>query len=159
MTWRLEIGDCLTCQLLARRDAGEAPLWDCIYRAKYWDVVHSYNTSLPGWLVLVARRHIEAIAETTEDEAIELGQLQRRVSIALQQVTGCPKTYVVQFAEAKEHPHVHFHVIPRMADLPDDKRGPKVFDYLGVPEEQRVCEAGMNELAHRIREILGYSPT
>src|SRR5690349_2890677 len=56
---------CHTCDLLKRRDEGNAPLWDCIYRTPYWDVVHSYNTALPGWLVLVARRHIAAIAELT----------------------------------------------------------------------------------------------
>ena len=104
---------CYTCELIARRDAGQAPPWDCIHRSQYWDVVHSYNTALPGWLVLVARRHIEAIDEMTEDEAVELGLLMRRVSVALKQTTGCVKTYVLQFAEAAEHPHVHFHIIPR----------------------------------------------
>ena len=44
------------CELLAARDRGEAPDWDCIARTPQWDVVHSNNTSLPGWLVLVLRR-------------------------------------------------------------------------------------------------------
>lgn len=145
---------CLTCELLAARDKGDRPLWDNIYRAQYWDVVHSYNTSLPGWLVLVARRHMSVIAEMTEDEATELGQLQRRVSLALHAVTGCAKTYVVQFAEAAEHPHVHFHVIPILADMPADHRGPAVFKYLGVPEDQRVSETRMNEIGAQIRILL-----
>ncbi len=42
---------CMTCELVARRDRGEAPLWDNIYRTAHWDLVHSYNTALPGWLV------------------------------------------------------------------------------------------------------------
>jgi diadenosine tetraphosphate (Ap4A) HIT family hydrolase len=145
---------CLTCDLLAARDAGNRPLWDDIYRGQYWDVVHSYNTSLPGWLVLIVRRHISAIAEMTEDEAMELGVLQRRVSLALHEVTGCAKTYVVQFAEAAEHPHVHFHIIPRMADIPNDHRGPNVFKYLGMPEAQRVSEARMNEIGIQVRSFL-----
>jgi diadenosine tetraphosphate (Ap4A) HIT family hydrolase len=33
----------------------------------------------------------------------------------------------VQFAEHAEHPHVHFHIIPRMADLPDDHRSTGIF--------------------------------
>jgi diadenosine tetraphosphate (Ap4A) HIT family hydrolase len=148
------VSDCLTCQLLARRDAGEAPLWDCIYRADYWDVVHSYNTSLPGWLVLVLRRHVEAIAELTEAEAVELGQLQRRASQVLHEATGCAKTYVVQFAEHPQHPHVHFHIIPIMADMPQDQRALNVFKLLGVPEEQRVSEAEMNRIAAPIKEVL-----
>lgn len=145
---------CQTCELIARRDAGNAPLWDCIHRTPYWDVVHSYNTALPGWLVLVARRHIEAVDELTDEEAAELGILLRRVSLALKDITGCLKTYVIQFAEAAEHPHVHFHVIPRMADQPEDRRSTKIFGYLGVPEEERVSETTMNMIAVKVQEIL-----
>lgn len=146
--------NCLTCQFLAERNLGARPLWDDIYRAPYWDVVHSYNTSLPGWLVLVARRHIAAIHDVTEDEAVELGRLQRQVSMALEQVTGCVKTYVIQFAEAAEHPHVHFHIIPRMADLPADHRGPNIFKYLGVSASERVSEAEMTKIAAQVRDYL-----
>ncbi len=145
---------CLTCELVRRRDRGEAPLWDDIYRTAHWDLVHSYNTALPGWLVLVARRHIEAIDKLTDEEAAELGVLLQRVSATLRQVTGCTKTYVVQFAEAAEHPHVHFHVIPRMADQPDARRGPGIFGYLGVPDVERVSEKQMNSLAAHVRDAL-----
>lgn len=129
-------------------------MWDCIHRTQYWDIVHSYNTALPGWLVIVARRHIEALHELTPDEAAELGALIRGVSVALREVTGCLKTYVVQFAEAAEHPHVHFHVVPRMAGQPEEYRSTRVFAYLGVPEEERVDEERMNEIAARIRPLL-----
>lgn len=145
---------CMTCELIARRDAGEAPLWDAIARTAYWDVAHSYNTSLPGWLVLIARRHITSIDELTPEEAVELGILLRQTSAALREVVGCLKTYVCQFAEAAEHPHVHFHVIPRMADQPDERRGPRVFGYMGVPEEEEVSEDRMNEIAAMIRRCL-----
>ena len=145
---------CLTCDLVRRRDEGQAPLWDSIQRTPHWDLVHSYNTSLPGWLVLVARRHVAAIDELSDAEAAELGVLLRRVSAALRAVTGCAKTYVVQFAEQAEHPHVHFHVIPRMTDQPAERRGPGVFGYLGVPEAERVGEEQMNAIAAAIREFL-----
>jgi diadenosine tetraphosphate (Ap4A) HIT family hydrolase len=117
-------------------------------------VVHSYNTALPGWLVLVIRRHIGAIDEMTEDEAVELGSLIRRVSVALKEVTGCVKTYVIQFAEMAEHPHVHFHIVPRMADQPEERRSTKIFRYLGVPVEERVSSAKMNEIAVKVQHIL-----
>lgn len=145
---------CKTCELIARRNAGIAPLWDSIFRTPYWDVVHSYDTALPGWLVLVARRHLIAVDELTDAEATELGQLIRRVSVALKVVTGCVKTYVIQFAEKAEHPHVHFHIIPRMIDQPEERRATLVFSYLGVPEEERVSEERMNAIAAQVREIL-----
>ena len=145
---------CKTCELVARRDAGNAPLWDCIHRTQFWDVVHSYNTALPGWLVLVARRHIEAIDELTDEEAAELGILLQRTSLALKEITGCAKTYVMQFAEMAEHPHVHFHVVPRMANLPEERRSTKIFGYLGVSEEERLSEETMNEIAAKVKKIL-----
>lgn len=145
---------CLTCELIARRDRGEAPLWDAVIRTAHWDLVHAYNTSLPGWLVLVARRHVAAIDELTDEEATELGILLRRSSAALRQVVGCVKTYVCQFAEQAEHPHVHFHIVPRMAGQPDDRRGPRVFGYLGVPEDERVSEEKMNEIAAGVGQYL-----
>ena len=148
------MSNCKTCQLIAKRDSGDAPLWDSIYRTAYWDLVHSYNTALPGWLVLVTRRHIATIAELTPDEAVELGRLLPVVSQALQKVVGCQKTYAVQFAEHPEHPHVHFHVIPVAADLPAERRGPGVFGYLGVAEEERISETAMNEIATGIRKAL-----
>jgi diadenosine tetraphosphate (Ap4A) HIT family hydrolase len=145
---------CSTCERIAARDAGLAPLWDSIHRTPYWDVVHSYNTALPGWLVLVLRRHIVALDEMTDEEAAELGILIRRVSVARKEVTGCLKTYVIQFAEAAEHPHVHVQIIPRMPDQPEDRRSTGIFGYLGVPEDEQVSDSTMNEIAAQIREHL-----
>jgi len=122
---------CYTCELVSRRDSGVAPLWDSICRTKYWDIVHSYNTELPGWLVIVSRRHIGSIDEMSENEAVELGIMLRRVSIAIKQVTGCEKTYVLQFAEHPDHPHVHFHVVPRMINQPLGKR---IHEHYGIFE-------------------------
>ena len=145
---------CHTCQLIAARDAGDAPLWDSIHRTPFWDVAHAFNTSLPGWLVLVARRHIEAIDELTNEEAAELGVLLRRSSAALRDITGCVKTYVMQFAEAEGHSHVHFHIVPRMTDQPEERRSTKIFGYLGAPEEERVTEERMNEIAVHLRQMM-----
>jgi diadenosine tetraphosphate (Ap4A) HIT family hydrolase len=61
---------------------------------------------------------------------------------------------VVQFAEAAGHSHVHFHIIPRMPDQAAEVNGPRIFKYLGVPEEQQVRESAMNQLALEIRRSL-----
>ncbi len=49
--------------------------------------------------------------------------------------------------ETEEHPHVHFRFVPRMADMPNDRRSVYVFNYLGVSESERVSEVTMNEIA------------
>ena len=148
------MSECYTCELTLGRDKNEAPLWDNIYRTQYWDVVHSYNSGLLGWLVLVVRRHIAAIDEMSAEEASELGLLMRRVSLALKEATGCQKTYVMQFAEHPQHPHVHFHIVPRMKNQPDDRRGARILGYLNPSEADRIDEDAMNQFAQQIQVLL-----
>lgn len=145
---------CHTCELVARRDTGSAPLWDHILRTSGWDLVHCYGTSLEGWLVLALRRHASCLAELTEAEAQELGPLIRSVSRALSEVVACTKTYAVQFAESPEHQHVHVHLIPRAAELPPELKGPGIFALLGLPPEQCVTDARMDAIARAVQERL-----
>jgi diadenosine tetraphosphate (Ap4A) HIT family hydrolase len=143
--------ECLSCQLIQKRDEGAAPTWDNLYRSESWDVAHAYNTSYLGWLVLVARRHIEALDAMTAAEAADLGALIREVSLALKRHTGCQKTYVMQFAESAQHPHVHFHIVPRMPEQSPDDIAYRVMRRLGVPLAERCEESEMNALALAIR--------
>lgn len=143
---------CQSCELIERRDRGEAPAWDNILRTDHWDVVHAFGTSLEGWLVLVVRRHVETITDLTDAEAEELGPLTKRVSQALQAATGCVKTYVAQFAEHPHHQHVHVHVIARYADQPDHLRGPRVFDLMG--QDHSLDEGHMTAIAERVARHL-----
>ncbi len=57
------MANCVTCELIKRRDRDESPLWDSIYRTPSWDIVHAFGTTIEGWIVLVARRHITSVAE------------------------------------------------------------------------------------------------
>ena len=117
-------------------------------------MVHAIHSALPGWLVLVPRRHVETMADLTEDEAVELGRLQVATSRALHEVLGCAKTYVIQFAEAEGFAHTHVHVVPRAADLPDDRIGPAVFGYLARPEAEWVDQPAMDALAARLAPLV-----
>ncbi|RKN16536.1 HIT family protein [Micromonospora musae] len=144
--------DCFTCRNNARINA--LPPREVIAADDHWRVAHAFDTALPGWLVLVPRRHVTSIADLTDAEAATLGTWQVRLSRALRAVTGCAKTYIVQFAEKEGFAHVHFHVVPRMPDLPADRCGPRVFSYLGAPEQDRVTEQQQDELAAALHEHL-----
>ncbi|WP_326562889.1 HIT family protein [Micromonospora sp. NBC_01796] len=139
---------CYSCGNERRLDA--LPVRERIGADEHWRVAHAFATALPGWLVLLPRRHVTTIADLTDAEAAGLGTWQVRLSRALHAVTGCRKTYVVQFAEAEGFGHVHFHVVPRMADLPADQRGPGVFRLLGADEGARVGAERMDELAEAL---------
>ncbi|CAM5660025.1 hypothetical protein GCM10010329_24620 [Streptomyces spiroverticillatus] len=143
---------CYPCAQEARLP--DVPPRECVARDEHWRVVHAFNSALPGWLVLLPRRHVTAVHDLTDAEAASLGLWQVRLSRALRTVTGCAKSYVVQFAEAEGFGHVHFHVVARMADQPEDRRGPAVFGYLGRPEEEWVSPERADELAREIGRAL-----
>jgi len=149
--------DCYACHNNDQFD--RLPPRERIAADPHWRVAHAFNTSLPGWLVLVPRRHVTAIAELTDDEAAALGTWQVRLSRALHEVTGCVKTYVIQFAEQEGFGHVHFHVVPRMPDIPDDRRGPAVFGYLIRPPGQGIDERHRDDLAAALQTRLDRSRT
>lgn len=145
--------DCYTCvQTAAGQDA---PRWQRIAADDHWRVAHAFNTAVPGWLVLVPRRHVTALAELTDTEAESLGSWQVRLSRALARVLGCQKTYVAQFAEADGFAHVHFHIVPRPPDLARELRGPRIFQLLGVADAAQVGEDEMNRLAAELAVQLG----
>jgi diadenosine tetraphosphate (Ap4A) HIT family hydrolase len=78
----------------------------------------------------------------------------RELSRALEAVVGCVKTYVVLFAEAEGFSHLHVHVVPRAADIPADRRGPRVFGYLSDDESARVPAAEMDRIAAAVAAAL-----
>lgn len=152
-TMRLVAGDqeCVSCASNARADL---PARERIYLGPRWRVAHVSGTSLPGWLVLVPRRHTVALDDLTADEAADLGPLLRAVSSALRDVVRCRKTYVALFAEAEGFQHIHFHIIPRQPGLEADLRGPRVFGLLGGDPASYVPEAVMDEIAEKLSQAL-----
>ncbi|HEY9476226.1 MAG TPA: HIT family protein [Mycobacteriales bacterium] len=122
-------------------------------------MAHAFTTGLPGWLVLLPTRHITALTELDPDAAAELGPLLRDLSQALREVVGCVKTYIVLLAEAERFSHVHFHVIPRMRDQPEQLRGPGIFGMLGLPPEQCVPDAEMDRIAECLSVALATNHT
>jgi len=135
-------------------DVGELLSWERVHVSSHWRLTLAFDASLPGWLVLVLRRHVEGLDALTRAEAAEMGVLVRDASAALVEVTGCQRTYVMLFAEAAGYAHLHLHVVPRQAELPVEHRGPGVFAYLGAPPDQRIPEEARDLLASRLSNAM-----
>jgi len=142
---------CLSCR---NNDRPDLPPRERVYLGPRWRVAHAFGTALPGWLVVMPRRHVIALDELTAGEAADLGPLLRAVTAALRDVTGCSKTYVALFAEAEGHQHVHFHVVPRQPGLDVRLRGPGVFELLGGDPARHVPEHDRDQLAIRLAGAL-----
>jgi diadenosine tetraphosphate (Ap4A) HIT family hydrolase len=139
--------DCLSCFDSARSDL--APR-DRVYLSPRWRVAHAFGTQLPGWLVVLPRRHVTVLDELTSAEQAELGPLLAAVTAALREITHCDKSYVALFAEAEGFAHIHFHVVPRMADLEAAFRGPSVFALLGGDTGTQVPEQVRDQIASQL---------
>jgi diadenosine tetraphosphate (Ap4A) HIT family hydrolase len=142
---------CFSC---AQETSHDVPLRERVWSVPGWRVALAFNSSLPGWTVLVPTRHVESLDELNDDETLVLGGLMRDVTRALRTVTGCVKTYVMLLAEAPGFTHVHFHVVPRMADLPEERKGRRIIEYL---KEEPLTEEQLDEVAQLLRTALSDS--
>ena len=144
------VSGCYPCDQQA---AASLPPREAILRTEHWRVAHAFDSALPGWLVLLPTRHVTTFTELSEPAAGELGAVVRRMSAALETVTGCVKTYLMQFSEAEGFSHLHLHLVPRMADQPEEVHGPRIFAYLGADESSRVPAAEQDRLALALRAV------
>lgn len=139
---------CYSCDQQAQ--AAPPPREDVVH-TEHWRVAHAFNTTLEGWLVIVPTRHVLAFAELSSATADELGGLVRRMSIALEQVTGCAKTYLMQFSEAEGYSHLHLHLVPRGPDHPADALGPRVFAFLNADGSEGIPAAERDRVSLALR--------
>ena len=109
---------------------------------------------MPGWLVVIPRRHVLALDELTLEESAELGPLLSDLAAALRLVVQCEKTYVAQFSEAEGFAHLHFHVIPRRPGLDPAFLGPRVFGLLGGDPALHVPEDARDQIAASLARAL-----
>lgn len=147
------MSDCFVCHNNGL-EPSELPPRERVYDDGFWRVAHAFNSTLPGWMVVVTRRHITSLAETTPEEAAALGPLLRNLSRALAQVVQAQKSYVMFFAESEGFGHLHIHVVPRHADMPEDRRGPKVFGYINQAQELSIAPEEMDRIAREVGLLL-----
>ena len=143
---------CFACEQQA---SASLPPREDVVHTDHWRVAHAFNSTLPGWLVVLPTRHITSFTELSPEAADELGGLVVRLGTALEAVTGCLKTYLMQFSEAEGFSHLHLHLVPRQPDHPEDARGPRVFVYLTDDRAQWLPTAERDTIALSVRAALG----
>lgn len=109
-----------------------------IYTGEHWLVEHTYLCGMVGWLVIVLRRHEEALHELSPAEWAELGILQQRAAMQMHCALDCEKEYVMGLAEVVGFQHIHFHVVAKLRDLPAELTGTRIFAMLKVSAQDAV---------------------
>lgn len=141
--------ECAFCLGNTQSDS-ELPPRERVFRNDSWRVT-VHESALPGWLLIMCGRHIESLADLTAEEAASLGDMFAKGTKALGEVVGSVKSYAMLFAEST--PHVHFSLIPRMADIPDHLKGAAVGGY--NREGRTLTIEERDELATRLSQAWG----
>jgi diadenosine tetraphosphate (Ap4A) HIT family hydrolase len=146
------IMECLSCLSLQRiQRISPGPY---IYEGRSWVVDHAYPTSLKGWLVIILKRHVEALHDLTHEEFRELADIQYRLAQVMQSRASIEKEYMMCFAEAKHFQHIHIHFVAKPIDLPKEAKGPGIFSYLNVEQQSAVAPDEIMALCQELKEAL-----
>lgn len=128
--------ECWTC----KSNTGEKRIspGPTIFEGQYWLVEHAYPVKVIGWIVIVLKRHAEALHELTSEEFTELVEIQARLIPLLHEELNCHKEYIVCYAEMEHIRHIHFHVFAKPSNLPEELKGGGSFALLKVSPEEAV---------------------
>ena len=86
-----------------------------IWRNRHWLLRHHpHPSSLLGWCLLDARRHLAGPIDFLDDEADEWGKVVKQASKLVKTVSGCDRVYAIAFGEGARH--LHLHLIPRFQE-------------------------------------------
>ena len=138
--------ECLTCEVNAGRIVAAGGV---IYEDRHWQADHGVDRLVRGYVVLKPTRHVHELADLAPDEAAALGPTLQALLRAMRSALGAERIYVSAFAETVHH--LHFHLLPRYADMP--ALGPKLMADLF--SGRWACSiADAEEAAARIRVAL-----
>jgi diadenosine tetraphosphate (Ap4A) HIT family hydrolase len=115
-------------------------------------------SGVPGWMMLVARRHVPGPAHFDEREVKSFGPTWCHLQRVLLEVTGALRIYTAAMGESS--PHFHGHLVPRFAEMPKDAKGWAVFDLERAAKAGEVVsdEAEVTRLTGAFRAALVQSP-
>jgi diadenosine tetraphosphate (Ap4A) HIT family hydrolase len=105
-----------------------------LYEDELWSIRHADPAGVPGWMLLMTKRHVGGPAHFDDREAAVFGVALRHFERILEEVTGALRIYTAAMGES--HPHFHAHMVPRYATMPREAKAWSVFDL------QRAVGAG-----------------
>jgi diadenosine tetraphosphate (Ap4A) HIT family hydrolase len=106
-----------------------------LFEDELWHVRHaSAPFGVPGWMMLISRRHVAGPAHFNDEEAAIFGLALRHFERVLEEVTGALRIYTAAMGESSHH--FHAHMVPRYASMPKNASAWGVFDL------ERAAKAG-----------------
>lgn len=148
--------DCGICRMVAAESGSPE---DVIFEDGLWHLRHFGSPyGVPGWLMLITKRHVAGPWDFSDEEARSVGPTLRHLGQQLLEVTGALRVYTAWMGES--WPHFHAHLVPRYASMPKDAKAWGVFDLQRAAGagEIEVDVAEVARLTQLLRERLAASP-
>ncbi|MFC6084060.1 HIT family protein [Sphaerisporangium aureirubrum] len=124
-----------TCPYCDLGISTEVSSGEWVHRDEFWLVQHGpLDTSRPGTVKIVSRRHYIDFADMTSTEAASFGHLLNRLDIALRATTDAERVHLVSTRDRVQHFHAWLY--PRPASHP--LRGT---DFLNAPQTSDAAQA------------------
>ena len=144
--------ECLIC----KSNSGENRLspGEPILETEHWLVEHAFSSALEGWLVIVLKRHSEALSDLTIEENLDFAEVLFHVTRALQKYFKTEKEYTFCLCELDGFKHIHYHVVPKHNGFDNQYSGTKAFHYLKTPENKRVPKSRIIEICSDLNRII-----
>lgn len=138
--------DCIFCSIVAGKIPAKKVLEDERVLA-FLDI----NPRNPGHTLVVPKKHIETILETSDSEAAHLIQVVKKTAAAVKAGTNADGISIAQSngkAAGQLVPHMHFHVIPRF-----ETEGPVGLE--GFLPVKKMDEDSLDKIAGNIKDNMG----
>lgn len=115
-------------------------------------------SGVPGWMMMVARRHVAGPAQFDAREVSSFGPTWCHLQRVLLEVSGALRIYTAAMGESS--PHFHGHLVPRFEQMPKDAKGWSVFDLERAAKagEVVVDTAEVERLSSEFRSALRAAP-
>jgi len=128
-----------------------------IFEGEYWFVEHAYPVKITGWIVIVLKRHAEALHELNAEEFVELAQIQSKLIHFLHEELHSEKEYISCYAEMEGFRHIHVHIFAKPPGFPDELKGGKSFALLKVSAEEAVPASEIISFCELLRDKFAYT--
>jgi diadenosine tetraphosphate (Ap4A) HIT family hydrolase len=146
--------NCQVCAKLAAERTSHLLFENDLWQVRAADA----PTAVPGWTLLISRRHVAGPAQFNAREVASFGPTWVHLQRVLLEVTGALRIYTAAMGESS--PHFHGHLVPRFATMPKDAKAWAVFDLqrAAVAREIEVDEAEALRVSSAYARALRVSP-
>ncbi len=142
---------CPLCQQIELAKSGKHPRVVADMRRTL--VVLGDNQGLPGWCVLILKRHEEHLADLPVDEQMALFREVAMVGNAVRSV--CQAARINYECLGNQVGHIHWHVIPRYAAGVDPDPTSPVWGFDPARLKGSMGDADATDLVMRLRSTVG----